>query len=84
MINVKHLLKVTAAWTSIIYVICYVGVAMMPGIRPGFMMYAFHNTMPMGQNVMTGTTFVSGLVIWNVAALFAVWLFTALFNGIKK
>lgn len=86
MIDIKHLLKVASAWTSIVYVICYAGVAMMPGIRPGFMMYGLH----MGgfgagwTNVMTGGTFISGLVIWNVMALLGVWLFAALYNGIKK
>jgi hypothetical protein len=84
MINTKHLLKVTAAWISIVYVVCFVGVGVFAGIRPGFMMYALHTNVGIGTNVMTFGTFISGLVIWNVIALLAVWLFAALFNGIKK
>ncbi|MBI2355884.1 MAG: hypothetical protein HYV13_01590 [Candidatus Doudnabacteria bacterium] len=84
MININHLLKVAAAWISIVYVICYAGVAMFPGIRPGFMRYGLHMGIDMGQNILTFGTFVSGLVIWNVITLLAVWLFAALFNVIKK
>lgn len=86
MININHLAKVTSAWISIVYAICYAGVAMMPGIRPGFMMYGLHmGGFGMGwTNVLTFSTFISGLIIWNVIAVLAVWLFAALFNGIKK
>ena len=84
MIDSKHLLKVAAAWISVVYVICYVGVAMIPGVRPGFMRYGFHMGIDMGQNVPTLGTFISGLVIWNVVALLAVWLFVVLFNAVKK
>lgn len=84
MINTKHLLRVGAAWISIVYVICYVGVAIFGGIRPGFMRYALHMNAVMGQNVLTFGTFLSGLVIWNIIALVSFWLFATLFNTIKK
>lgn len=80
MINTKHLLKVTAQWVSIVWVICYVGVALFPGIRSATMYYAFHTTVNFGENIMTLTTFVSGLVIWNIVAWLAVGLFAFLFN----
>ena len=84
MIDTKHLLKVAAAWISIVYVICYLGVASFPGIRPGFMRYGLHMGIDMGQNILTAGTFISGLIIWNIVAFLAVWLFVALFNSIKK
>ena len=83
MINTKHLLKVTVVWISIVYVVCYVGVALFPGIRSATMYYAFHVTTDLGENVMTLITFVSGFVIWNVIALLAVGLFAYLFNRTK-
>ena len=83
-INTTHLLKVAAAWISIVYVICFVGVAMFPGIRPGFMQYGLHMGIDMGRNILNVGTFISGLVIWNIVAFLAVWLFAVLFNGIKK
>lgn len=84
MINTQHLLKVASAWISIVYAICFVGVAIFPGIRPGFMRYGLHTGIEMGQNILTFGTFISGLVIWNVIALLAVWLFTLLYNRIEQ
>ena len=84
MINTNHLLKVTAAWISIVYAACFVGVAMLPGIRPGFMVYGLHMNINMGQNIATFGTFLSGLVIWNIIASLAVWLFAWLFNAIEQ
>ncbi|MBI2097140.1 MAG: hypothetical protein HYT40_03275 [Candidatus Sungbacteria bacterium] len=84
MINTQHLLKVASAWISIVYAICFVGVAIFPGIRPGFMRYGLHTGIEMGQNILTFGTFISGLVIWNVIALLAVWLFTFLYNRIEQ
>ncbi len=83
MINTKHIQKVTVAWISIVWTVCYVGVLLFPNIRSTFMLYALHTTTNLGGNVMTLTTFVSGLVIWNVIALLAVSLFAYLFNRIK-
>lgn len=84
MINTKHLLKVTSAWISIVYVVCFVGVALFPNIRQAFMLYGLHTTVELGENIMTLTTFISGLVIWNIVALLAVWLFAYLFNKINQ
>ena len=83
MIATKHLLKVTALWTSIVYIVCFRGVALVPGIRPWFMRYALHMNASLGENVATITTFISGLVIWNVIALLGAWLFAFLHNKIK-
>lgn len=83
MTNTKHLQKVTAAWISIVYIVCFAGVALFPGIRSAFMLYGLHTTTNLGENVMTLTTFISGLVLWNVVALVAVGLFVYLFNKIQ-
>lgn len=82
MINTKHLLKVTVAWVSIVWTICYLGVLLFPDIRSVFALYALHLTTNFGENVMTLTTFISGLVIWNIIAWLAVGLFAYLFNRI--
>lgn len=84
MINTNRLLKAAAAWISIVYAVCFFGVALFPGIRPGFMRYALHTRMELGENVMTLGTFVSGLIIWNVITLLAVWLFAAFYNHTKN
>ena len=80
MINTTHLQKVAVAWTSIVWTVCYLGVLLFPNIRSVFALYALHMATSFGENVMTWTTFVSGLVIWNVIAWLAVSLFAYLFN----
>lgn len=82
--DIKHLLKVASAWVSIVYAVCFAGIALFPGIRPGFMRYGLHMGIDMGQNILTVGTFVSGLILWNIIALLAVWLFAFLFNTIKQ
>ncbi|HEY4513993.1 MAG TPA: DUF5676 family membrane protein [Candidatus Paceibacterota bacterium] len=79
-----QLYKVAAAWISIVYVICFGGVALFPGIRGAFMQYALHTNVGTGENIMTVTTFISGLIIWNVMAILAVWLYIALRNYFIK
>lgn len=84
MINVKHLLKVTSAWISIVYAICYAGVALYSPIRMMTMRYAMHADVTFTSTYFGFTYFISGLVIWNIVALFGVWLFAVLFNKIKQ
>jgi len=83
MIDTKRALKVTVAWISVVYVVCFGGVALMPGIRGWFMMNALHMNAGAFSNVITLGTFISGLILWNIAALLAVWLFAYLWNTIK-
>lgn len=84
MINIQHLLKVTVAWITIVYIICYAGVALIPDIRPLFMRYALHINASLGENVTTLTTFMSGLIIWNVVGVLGAWLFAFLHSRIKS
>ena len=83
MINTKHLLKATGAWTSIVYIVCFAGVALFPTSREIFMRYALHSDVALGQSIITITTFISGLIIWNIVAFLAVGLFALLYNKIK-
>ncbi len=84
MINIKHLLKVTSAWISIIYAICYFGVAAYPPVRVMTMRYAMHADVNFVSGYFGLGYFISGLIVWNVAALLTVWLFAYLFNTIKQ
>lgn len=80
MSNTKNLQKATALWVSIVWAVCYLGVLIFPNIRATFALYALHMTTSVGENVLTYTTFLSGLVIWNVLAWLAVSLFAYLLN----
>jgi len=84
MIDTKHLLKVVAAWISITYTICYVGVAIYPPIRALFMKYTLHTNIAMTSDYFGIGYFFSGLVIWNIAAVVLAWLFAYLFNKMKE
>ena len=84
MINIKHLLKVSVIWTSLVYVVCFFGVALFPVSRGMMMRYAFHTNGNFGQNFIGPSTFISGLIIWNIIALLGFWSFAYLFNTIKK
>lgn len=59
MINTQHLLKATAAWVSIVYVVCFGGVALYPQIRELFMRYALHVEVDIG-SIITPLTFIAG------------------------
>jgi len=83
MINTKHLLKVMAIWVSIVYVICYAGVAIFPQSRELFMKYSLHADTSITSNYFGVGYFISGLVIWNIVAMISTWLFAVLFNKIK-
>ena len=78
-----RVLKITCSWISIVYVVCFGGVALMPGIRPWFMEYALHTEVSIGINTVTLTTFITGLIIWNVVAVLVVWLYGVLDNYFK-
>ncbi len=76
--------KVTSAWISIIYVVCYLGVALYPPIRPITLKYALHLDVALQSGPFDLGIFIAGLVIWNVVAFLAVWLFLALNKAIKR
>jgi len=84
MMNTGHLIKVGVAWGSIVYVVCFVGVALFPSIRQQFMLYALHTDVSTGRNVMTLATFVVGLMIWNIIAALMIGLFGVLYNNIRQ
>ncbi|MBI2475060.1 hypothetical protein HYV69_01410 [Candidatus Uhrbacteria bacterium] len=81
--NLNHLLKVTAVWTTIVYVVCFVVVAFYPPIRELFFQYALHTKIAVGTIDMNVGNFISGLIIWNIIDIVSVWLFAALYKSVK-
>jgi len=84
MISIKHLLKVSSAWISIVYSICYAGVAIYPPIRNLFVKYSLHGDVSFRSDFFGFGYFISGLIVWNIASAAGVLLFAFLFNRIKK
>lgn len=80
MTNTTTLLKVFAIWITAIYIICFVGVLLFPGLRGWFMLYGLHVQPTTVVTTATWTTFFSGLVLWNVIAASAVSLYCAVWK----
>lgn len=80
MINTMRAMKIASTWTAVVYAVCYGGVALFPGIRDAFMQYALHTRVSGVEDVLTLTTFVTGLVIWVLVAAVAAWLFAKIAN----
>lgn len=83
MINTTRLLKVSVAWTSIAYTVCYVTVWLLPGVRDLFLTTALHAIVPVTSGPFTIGTYVIGLIVWDLLAVVGVWLFVYLWNTIK-
>ena len=84
MLNTRHLIKVGMAWISTVYVVCFAAVAAYPQIRTLAMKYGLHVDIDLGTAVTTPLTFVTGLILWNIAAALTFGLFAVLFNRIKS
>ncbi len=77
--------KVGAAWTTIVYVICFAGVALFPNIRTVFLQDALHMEANfLGRDIITVRSFVAGLIWWNALAFFGVTLFKVLEGVFRK
>ncbi len=83
MIDTKHLIKVVSAWMSVVYAVCYAGVAIYPPVRDLFMKYSLHADVSFKSDFFGFGYFISGLVIWNIVAITGAWLFAFIFNKIK-
>ncbi|MCL4384636.1 DUF5676 family membrane protein [Patescibacteria group bacterium] len=69
---------------TVVYLVCYFGVLLLPGIRDLFMQYALHTKVSGWENVMSLTTLITGVVVWDVLAAVGVGLFATVYNQIKK
>lgn len=84
MIKTKHLLKVSSIWISIVYTICYLGVAIYPPVRDLFMKYSLHTDVAFKSDFFSFGYFIAGLIIWNIVTIAGVWLFATLYNKMKQ
>lgn len=82
--NIKHLLKVAVAWTSIAYTVCYLVVWLVPQTRDLFLTTALHAIVPVTSGPFTIGTYVIGLIVWDLLVVVGVWLFVYLWNAIKS
>lgn len=84
MINTKQITKAFCLWVSVIFIVCFLGVAIYPPIRQLFMRFALHTEIAATSDYISLGYLISGLIIWNIVTFLAVWLFAAIYNTIKK
>ena len=84
MIDIKYVVKVACIWVTILYVICFVGIALFSPLRPLFMEYALHTRMDLGVSTISFVTFIAGLFFWNIITALGVALYCYLYNSIKR
>ncbi|OGG47416.1 hypothetical protein A3D66_01480 [Candidatus Kaiserbacteria bacterium RIFCSPHIGHO2_02_FULL_50_9] len=80
----KRLLKISMAWVSIAYVVCYVLFFLVPQTRGTFIYYAVHMNVNAVPSVFTFGNFIGGFVFWNVLVAASVWLWVFLVEKIKN
>lgn len=81
--NTTRLLKIGLAWTSIVWLVCYLLVGLIPGLGPALFLYLFHLNMGSIENVFTIGNFIVGLVLWNIIVAAGIALVGVLSNYIK-
>ncbi|QQG38257.1 MAG: hypothetical protein HYS26_01765 [Candidatus Kaiserbacteria bacterium] len=77
-------LKIGAAWTSIAWTVCYVGVGLIPQLRDTVLNNLVHTNVPVGANIFSLGGFLAGLVLWNVIVAAGIWLWFFLAARIKS
>jgi len=82
--NTARALKIGLAWTSIVWVVCYLIVGLIPGLGPALLPYLFHLNVGSVENIFTIGNFVVGLILWNVIVAAGIALAGALSNYIKS
>lgn len=81
--NTMRAIKISLAWISIAWTICYLAFGLIPGLGPTAMPYILHMNVPM-ENIFTIGNFVIGLIVWNVVVVAGVALAGLLSNIIKS
>jgi len=81
--NTTRTLKVGLAWVSIVWLVCYLAVGLIPGLVSTSLPYLVHLNMGSVENIFTIGNFIGGLVLWNIIVGAGIALAGALSNYIK-
>ena len=80
--NTTRAIKISLAWISIAWIVCYLAFGLIPGLGRVAMPYILHMNVPM-ENIFTIGNFIVGLVVWNIIVAAGVALAGLLSNFIK-
>jgi hypothetical protein len=81
--NTTRALKIGLAWVSIVWLVCYLAVGLIPGLVSTALPYLVHLNMGSVENIFTISNFIGGLVLWNIIVAAGIALAGALSNYIK-
>lgn len=83
--NITRAVKISLAWTTIAWTVCYLAFGLIPGLSSGVTPIIFHmNVMNVHmENIFTINNFIIGLIVWNVIVAAGVALAGLLGNIIK-
>lgn len=81
--NTIRAIKIGLAWVSIVWVICYLALGLIPGLAPALLSNLFHLNVGSVENIFTIGNFIVGLICWNVIVAAGIALVGALSNVIK-
>lgn len=80
--NTVRAVKISLAWVSIVWTVCYLAFGLIPGLGPTAMRYVLHMNVPM-ENIFTIGNFIIGFIVWNVVVAAGIALVGLLGNYIK-
>lgn len=81
--STMRVIKISVAWVTIAWIVCYLAFGLIPGLGPTVMPYLLHTNMPM-QNIFSFDNFIAGLILWNLIVVACVALAGLLANSNKK
>lgn len=83
MLNSAKIAKVTVVWMTILYIICTLIAAILPGIYAKFAGLLVHFGAVSQKPNITFLSAIVGLIVWDIVVYIAVWLFVAIYNRTK-
>jgi hypothetical protein len=64
--NTRRAIKIGLAWITIVWIVCYLAVGLIPGLGQTTLTYVLHINVGPIENIFTIGNFIVGLIIWNV------------------
>ena len=83
--NITRAVKISLAWTTIAWTVCYLAFGLIPGLSPGSVpiILQMNVTNVSMEDIFTTNNFIIGLIAWNVIVAASVALAGILGNIIK-
>lgn len=81
--NAVRVTKTAVIWMTIVYAICALGVALLPGLAESVMRSVFHGLAVTSSPKITFSTTVIGLIYLDIFTAISAYIFAAIYNKVK-